>query len=135
MTQTAQVKQYIYDWLVGLKIGMVFQDRKPMDDTTKTRDKRTYIIYYFENGLEDMGGWFEGVCTVILGARDEVRFTSPELQLAAAEKILMAEFDKNDDANGVSCVAIEKIDDGPDGVGNHEYVYQFDVRAEKRPDE
>lgn len=131
MNQTSQIKQYIYNWLVGLQIGEVFQDRKTLDDTTKIRDKRTYIIFTFENGIEDLGGFFRGECTVVIGARDIVRQTSPELYLAASEATLLAQFDKNDTTNGISMIDIDKVDDGFDGVANHEYVYVFTVLAEK----
>lgn len=131
MTQTSQIKQYIYNWLTGLDIGQVFLDRRPMDDTSKMRAKRTYVIFYFEEGIEDRGGFFEGECTVVLGARDVVRFTSPEVILAEVEYKFLAEFDKNDTNNGISLIAVDKVDDGPDNVGNHEYVYKFTVYAEK----
>lgn len=135
MTQTAQIKQYMYDWLCGLNIGPVFEDSKPMDDTTKSRVKRTYVKYLFEGAIEDMGGYFQGDLTIIIGARDAVRFVSAELVLAEAEKTLTAQFiggeDRNDTENGVSMTGLTKVDEGFDQVGNHEYVYSCTVYVEK----
>ena len=50
-----QILKYLYDFLNGLKIGDVFQDKKPYDDTTKQKKDRTYLVYTFPNGIDDMG--------------------------------------------------------------------------------
>lgn len=134
MKSEAGVKKYIYDWLVGLGIGPVFQDRKPFDDTTKLRNIRTYIVYDFPNGLEDQGPWYRGICTVYIGCRDKDRFV-PDLQTLdkVCEKFLY-EFNHNDDEKGVNLIDVQYEDDYSDGVGNHEYVYSFDVFASKDPE-
>jgi hypothetical protein len=131
MQSEAGVKKYIYDWLVGLNIGRVFQDRMPYDDTSKLSGTRSYIIYDFPDGIEDQGAWFFGSCRVVLGCRDKSRFVA---DLATLDKIcgtFRNEFDKNDDANGISCIDLQYVDDYSDDVGNHEYQYLFDVYAKK----
>lgn len=134
MKSEAGVKKYIYDWLVGLGIGPVFQDRKPFDDTTKLRNIRTYIVYDFPDGIEDQGPWYRGICTVYIGCRDKDRFV-PDLQTLdkVCEKFL-SEFNHNDDEKGVNLIDVQYENDYSDGVGNHEYVYSFDVFASKDPE-
>lgn len=131
MQSEAGIKKYIYDWLVGLNIGRVFQDRMPYDDTTKLQNKRTYIIYDFPEGIEDQGAWFYGQCRVIIGCRDKQRFVADLATLDEACGKFRGEFDKNDDEAGMSMIDVQYIDDYPDEVGNHEYQYIFDVYASK----
>lgn len=134
MRTEAGIKKYIYDWLVGLKIGKVFQDRKPFDDTTKLRNLRTYIVFDFPDGLIDQGPWYRGICTVCIGCRDEIRFEPDLLVLDKACAKFLAEFNKNDYENGINLIDVEYENDYSDGVGNHEYQYSFDVFAEKEPE-
>lgn len=131
MTSEAGVKKYIYDWLLGLNIGRVFQDRMQYDDTTKLKGKRTYIVYDFPEGIEDQGAWLYGQCRVCIGCRDKERFVADLATLDAACSVFKSEFDKNDDEAGVSLIDVQYIDDYPDDVGNHEYQYIFDVYAKK----
>ena len=131
MTSEAGLKKYIYDWLVGLGIGPVFQDRKPFDDTTKLRNIRTYIVYDFPDGIEDQGPWYRGICTVCIGCKDKERFVADLATLDAVCAKFKAEFEKNDEENNVHCLDCEFEDDYSDGVGNHEYRYSFDVFASK----
>lgn len=128
----AGVKKYIYDWLVGLNIGPVLQDRKPFDDTTKLRNLRTYIVYDFPDGIEDAGPWYYGQCVVCIGCRDKERFVADLTVLDGACAKLKKCFDINDDANSVSLIGLEFVDDYSDGVGNHECRYVFDVYANKQ---
>ena len=131
MKSEAGLKKYIYDWLVGLNIGPVFMDRKPFDDTTKLRNIRTYIVMDFPDGILDQGPWYRGICTVYIGCRDKDRFV-PDLEtLDRVSQKFLDEFEKNDYENGVNCISVEFEDDYSDGVGNHEYVYSFDVFASK----
>ena len=134
MNSEAGVKKYIYDWLVGLGIGPVFQDRKPFDDTTKLRNIRTYIVYDFPDGIEDQGPWFYGVCTVCIGCRDKDRFVADLATLDKACAKFTEEFNHNDYKNNVNCIGVEFEDDYSDEVGNHEYRYSFDVYASKDPE-
>ena len=134
MKSEAGVKKYIYDWLVGLNIGQVFQDRKPFDDTTKQRSIRTYMIYDFPDGIEDQGPWFYGVCIVCVGCRDKERFVADLNTLDKACATFLAEFNHNDDENKVYCIAPELDNDYSDNVGNHEYRYSFEVYASKDPE-
>ena len=134
MKSEAGLKKYIYDWLVGLKIGPVFQDRKPFDDTTKQRDIRTYIIYDFQDGIVDQGPWFRGICTVWIGCRDKARFVADLETLDKVCAKFLAEFNHNDTENNVHCIDVEFEDDYSDMVGNHECVYTFDVFASKDPE-
>lgn len=131
MTSEAGVKKYIYEWLVGLDIGPVMQDRRPFDDTTKLRDKRTYIVVDFHDGIEDQHSWYYGQCTVCIGCRDKERFVADLTTLDAVCSKFLAEFDKNDEENGISCISVDYVDDYSDNVGNHEYQYVFDVYASK----
>lgn len=134
MRTEAGLKKYIYDLLVGLNIGPVFQDRKPFDDTTKQRAIRTYILVDFPNGIEDQGPWYYAQCSVNIGCRDKDRFVA---DLATLDKCCMKFreiFDYNDDPHGMSCIDVEFIEDFSDGVGNHEYQYIFDVYAQKWPE-
>ena len=131
MTSEAGVKKYIYDWLVGLDIGRVYQDRMALNDTTKLQEKRTYVIYDFPEGIEDQGPWFYGQCTVCIGCRDKKKYIADLATLDKACSIFKDEFDKNDEAEGISCIDVQYIDDYPDGAGNHEYQYIFDVYASK----
>jgi hypothetical protein len=118
-----------------LQIGPVFQDRKPIDDTTKLRDKRTYIVVDFPEGIEDQGPWHYGLCRVNIGCRDKERFVADLETLDKISAKFLDEFDKNDEENGVSCIDVEFEDDFSDGVQNHEYQYIFDVYAQKWLDE
>lgn len=127
----AGLKQYIYDWLKRLTIGQVFLDRKPFDDTTKSRDQRTYVIFDFPDGIIDEGPWFYGSCRVCIGCRDQERFVPKMDSLARACDKFRSAFDRNDDIEGVDCIDVEYIDDYSDDVGNHEFVYVFDVYAQK----
>lgn len=131
MQSEAGIKKYIYDWLVGLDIGRVFQDRMPYDDTTKLTGSRAYIIYDFPHGVEDQGAWFYGQCRVCVGCKDRYRFIADLETLDSACSRFRAEFDKNDDGAGISCIDLQYIDDYPDDVGNHEFQYVFDVYARK----
>lgn len=134
MKSEAGVKKYIYEWLVGLKIGPVFQDRKPFDDTTKLRNIRTYIVMDFPDGLMDQGPWFRGICTVYIGCRDKDRFV-PDLEtLDRVCAVFTSQFNHNDDENHINLIDCQYEDDYSDGVGNHEYVYSFDVFASKDPE-
>ena len=134
MKSEAGLKKYIYDWLDGLHIGPVFQDRKPFDDTTKLRTDRTYIVYDFPDGITDQGPWFRGICTVWIGCRDKERFVADLETLDKVCAKFLAEFEHNDYENGVSLIDVEFEDDYSDGVGNHEYVYSFDCFASKDPE-
>ena len=131
MQSEAGIKKYIFDWLAGLKIGRVFQDRMPYDDTTKLQNKRTYIIYDFPEGIEDQGPWFYGQCRVIIGCRDKSRFVADLTTLDEACGIFRGQFDKNDDEAGISLIDVQYIDDYPDEIGNHECQYIFDVYSSK----
>ena len=131
MTSEAGLKKYIYDWLVGLNIGPVFQDRKPFDDTSKLRNLRTYIVYDFPDGIEDQGPWYRGICEVCIGCRDKERFVADLATLDKACAKFLAEFNHNDDEKGVNLIDVQFEDDYSDGVGNHEYRYSFDVFASK----
>jgi hypothetical protein len=131
MNSEAGIKKYIYEWLVGLDIGPVFQDRKPLDDTTKLRSQRTYIVYDFPNGIEDQGPWYYGICSVCIGCRDKARFVA---DLSTLDKVcakFLEEFPKNDLEQKVSIIGVEFEDDYSDGVANHEYQYSFEVYASK----
>ena len=127
----AGIKKYIYDWLVGLKLGRVLQDRKPFDNTEKLRDIRTYIVYDFPEGIEDQGPWYRGICRVCIGCRDKERFVADMDTLTKACSKFRAEFDKNDEEQGISLIDVEFVDDYSDEVGNHEFQYLFDVFASK----
>lgn len=131
MTSEAGIKKYIYDWLVGLNIGRVLQDRLAINDSSKLQNKRTYVVYDFPEGIEDQGAWFYGQCQVCIGCRDKNKYIADLKTLDAACSVFKAEFDKNDDENGISCIDVQYIDDYPDGEGNHEYQYIFDVFASK----
>ncbi len=131
MKSEAGVKKYIYEWLTGLGIGPVFQDRKPFDNTTKLRDLRTYIVYDFPDGIEDNGMFYRGMCTVYIGCRDTERFVADLTKLDKACSRFLEEFDYNDEEKGVSCIDVLFDGDDSDGIGNHEYRYSFDVFASK----
>ena len=131
MKSEAGVKKYIYDWLVGLGIGPVFQDRKPFDDTTKLRNIRTYIVVDFPKGIEDQGPWYRGICVVYIGCRDKERFVANLDVLDKACTKFLEQFDYNDEENGVSLIDVIFDGDDSDDVGNHEYRYSFDVFASK----
>jgi hypothetical protein len=131
MQSEAGIKKYIYDWLVGLNIGRVFQDRMPYDDTSKLSNNRSYIIYDFPDGIEDQGAWFFGVCRVCIGCRDKSRFVADLATLDKNCGVFHNEFDKNDNEAGISCIDLQYVDDYSDDIGNHEYQYLFDVYAQK----
>lgn len=131
MTSESGIKKYIYDWLIGLNIGRVFQDRIPYDDTTKLSNKRTYIIYDFPNGIEDQGPWWYGQCRISIGCRDKERFVADMKTLDEVCSKFRHEFDKNDEEAGVSLIDVQYVNDYPDEVGNHECQYIFDVYAKK----
>ena len=135
MTSEAGVKKYIYDWLVGLNIGQVTTDRMPFDDTTKQRKERTYIVMDFPDGIEDQGPWFRGICVVCIGCRDKVRFVADLDTLDKVCSKFLAQFNHNDDENGINLIDVQYEDDYSDGVGNHEYRYSFDVFASKDPEQ
>lgn len=126
----ASIKEYIYTWLSNLGIGPVFMDRKAFDDTTKIRQKRSYIVVDFPDGIIDMGPWYEATCVVFVGCRDKERFVPDYGTLDAVCGKFKAEFDRNDDIEGISCIDVEYIDDYPN-IDNHEYQYQFDIYARK----
>lgn len=129
MTSEAGIKKYIYDWLVGLNLGPVFQDRKPWDDTTKLRNLRTYIVYDFPDGIEDQGPWWRGQCMVAVGCRDKQRFIADLNTLDKACTKFLNEFDKVDEDNGIDLIDVEFLGDTPYGADDHEYQYAFDVFA------
>ncbi|MCM1443605.1 MAG: hypothetical protein NC083_08780 [Muribaculum sp.] len=124
-----QIMKYIYDWLVGLDIGEVFQDRKPYDDTTKQRSKRGYIVFTFNDGIEDMGPFFHGVCSVAIGCRDKAHFVADMITLGEMVETFRQPFDYND--NDMHLIDLEYIDLYSDDMGNHEHRYVFDVFADK----
>jgi hypothetical protein len=132
MTSEAGIKKYIYDWLVGLNLGPVFQDRKPWDDTTKLRNLRTYIVYDFPDGIENEGPWFHGICTVCIGCRDKEKFVADMTTLDNACTKFLDKFDWNDEENGVLMIDPEYDSDYSDGVGNHEYRYFFEIYIDKK---
>lgn len=127
----SEIMKYIYDWLVGLNIGPVFQDRKPFGDTTKQRSIRTYIVFEFQNGIDDLNAYFQGVCTVYIGCRDSVKFLADMKELDKACKVFLNEFEKNDEKEGMHCIGVEQVDYYSDEIGNHEYQFTFDVFADK----
>ncbi len=127
----SEIMKYIYDWLVGLNIGPVFQDRKPFGDTTKLRSIRTYIVFEFQNGIDDLNAFYHGECTVYIGCRDEKKFVADMNVLDKACKVFLNEFEKNDEAEGMHCLDVEQVDYYSDEVGNHEYQFIFDVFADK----
>ena len=134
MKSEAGLKKYIYDWLVGLNIGPVFQDRKQQDDTTKLRKERTYIVMDFPDGIVDQGGWYRAICVVCIGCRDKVNFVPNLEKLDEVCAKFIESFEYNDEENNVSLLDCQFEDDYPDGAGNHEYRYSFDVFASKDPD-
>lgn len=131
------ILKYIYDFLVGLNIGDVFQDRKPYDDTSKQREKRTYIVYTFPNGIEDMGPFFEGVCTVQVGCRDRAHFVADMPTLTKATDVVYKALgnDVVDRENGINLIDLNQDDFYSDDMGNHEFLFSFDVLAEKREED
>lgn len=130
----AGLKKYIYDWLEGLNIGPVFMDRKQQDDKTKLRKERTYIVMDFPDGIMDQGPWFRGICVVCIGCKDKALYVPDLATLDKVSAKFLAEFPHNDDENGVNLIDVEFEDDYPDGVGNHEFRYSFDVFASKGAD-
>lgn len=124
-----EIMKYIYDWLVGLNIGDVFQDRKPYDDTTKQRPKRGYIVFTFEGGIEDLGPFFHGVCNVSLGCRDKSHFVADMTTLGSMSDVFRSQFDYNKD--GMHIIDIDYQDIYSDDMGNHEHRYVFEVFADK----
>ena len=122
--------KYIYDWLVGLNIGEVFMDRKPYDDTTKQRPKRTYIVFTFNSSLEDRGAFWQGACSVTIGCRDKAHFVADMNTLDEATKKFLKEFDKNDETNHIHLFNVGQDYFDSDDMGNHEYQYTFDVIAD-----
>lgn len=124
-----EIIKYIYDWLVGLDIGEVLQDRKPYDDTTKQRPKRGYIVFTFEKGIEDMGGFFGGDCYVSLGCRDNAHFIADMNTLGKMSEVFRAQFDYNKD--DMHMIDLEYLDLYSDDIGNHEHRYVFTVFADK----
>lgn len=124
------IMKYIYDWLVGLNIGEVFMDRKPYDDTTKQRPKRTYIVFTFNSSLEDRGAFWQGACSVTIGCRDKAHFVADMNTLDEATKKFLKEFDKNDETNHIHLFNVGQDYFDSDDMGNHEYQYTFDVIAD-----
>lgn len=131
MRSEADIMKYIYDWLVGLNIGKVLQDREPFADTTGMRNRRTYIVYSFPDGIDDCNAFWQGTCVVCIGCRDKEKFVADMENLVPAVNKFIAEFDKNDEVNGVHCVGVQQTDFYSDKVGNHEYQYVFDVYADR----
>lgn len=131
MTSQADIMKYIYDWLAGLNIGKVLQDREPFADTTEMRNLRTYIVYSFPDGIEDQNAFWQGVCVVNIGARDKRKFIADMESLTPAVNKFVAEFDKVDEENGIDCTGLQQVDFFSDKVGNHEYQFVFDVFADK----
>lgn len=132
-----KILKYIYDYLVGLDIGDVFQDRKPYDDTSKQRAKRTYIVYTFPNGIDDMGPFYHGVCTVQIGCRDRAHFVADMPSLIAATDVLHRSLSSDivDEAHGIQMIDLNQDDFYSDDMGNHEFLYSFDVYANKRSED
>lgn len=124
------ILKYIYDWLVGLNIGEVFMDRKPYDDTTKQRPKRTYIVFTFNSSLEDRCAFWQGACSVTIGCRDKAHFVADMNTLDEATKKFLKEFDKNDETNHIHLFNVGQDYFDSDDMGNHEYQYTFDVIAD-----
>ena len=124
------IMKYIYDWLVGLNIGEVFMDRKPYDDTTKQRPKRTYIVFTFNSTLEDRDAFWQGACSVTIGCRDKAHFVADMNTLDEATKKFLREFDKNDETNHIHLLNVGQDYFDSDDMGNHEYQYTFDVIAD-----
>lgn len=124
------IMKYIYDWLVGLNIGEVFMDRKPYDDTTKQRPKRTYIVFTFNSTLEDRYAFWQGACSVTIGCRDKAHFVADMNTLDEATKKFLKEFDKNDETNNIHLFNVGQDYFDSDDMGNHEYQYTFDVIAD-----
>lgn len=131
MKTEAGLKKYIYDWLVGLGLGVVLMDRKAMDDTTKFKTIRTYIVVDFPDGIWDEGPWFRANCTVCIGARDKSRFVADLETLDKACAKFLEQFDMNDDEHGVNLIDVEFVDDYAVGADDHEFQYVFDVFATK----
>lgn len=131
MQSQADIMKYIYDWLVGLRIGKVFQDREPFADTTAMRNLRTYIVYSFPDGIEDCNAFWQGTCVVYIGCRDKQKFVADMASLTPAVNKFIAEFDKNDEENGIDCIDVQQVDFYSDKIGNHEYQFVFDVFADK----
>ena len=129
-----QILKYLYDFLNGLKIGDVFQDKKPYDDTTKQKKDRTYLVYTFPNGIDDMGPFYQGVCVVQLGCRDRAHFVAdmPTL-IRATDKLYEALGDDHlDKEAGINMIDFNQDDFYSDNMGNHEFLFSFHVFAEKR---
>ena len=131
MKTTTEIRKYIEDWLVGLNIGPVYQDSRTVDDTTKTRNRRTYVVYYFENGIDDIDCWFVGQCTVWIGCRDKEPGKADLKTLKEATNKFVDKFEVNDDANGINLMDCQEVDYRYDNIGNHECQYVFDVQAWK----
>lgn len=131
MKSEAGVKKYIYEWLVGLNIGPVYQDRMLLDDKTKLRKERTYIVMDFPDGIADQGPWFRAICVVCIGCKDQKNFIPDLDTLDKVCATFQESFPYNDDKNNVSLIDVQFEDDYPDGSGNHEYRYSFDVFASK----
>lgn len=125
------IMKYVYDWLVGLKIGEVFQDRKPYDDTTKQRSNRCYIVFTFDDPVSDYDVYFRGTCSVVIGCRDKAHFVADMVTLDAAVQKFVGAFDVNDDEAGVRLLDVEQQLFDSDDMGNHEYVFTFDVFGDK----
>lgn len=131
MKSEAGLKKYIYDWLVGLNLGTVLMDRKAMDDTTKLKQHRTYIVVDFPDGIWDEGPWFRANCVVCLGSRDKSRYVPDLDTLDKMSTKFMEQFNRNDDENGVNLIDVEFVGDYPMGSDDHECQYTFDVFGSK----
>ena len=131
MKTEAGLKKYIKDWLVGLNLGVVLMDRRAMDDTTKMKAIRTYIVVDFPDGIWNEGPWFRANCTVCIGSRDKARFVADLETLDKACAKFLEQFDYNDDENGVSMIDVEFVEDYAVGSDDHECQYVFDVIAER----
>lgn len=131
MKTEAELKKYIFDWLTKLNLGVVLQDRKAMDDTTKVKQLRTYIVVDFPDGMWDEGAWFRANCTVCIGARDKSRYVADLETLDKACAKFLSQFDYKNDKDGVYFIDVEYVDDYANGSDDHEYQYIFDVFANK----
>lgn len=131
MKNQAEVMYELYNWLNGLGIGPVFQDRKPFGDTTKQRSSRTYIVFQVPDGIEDQNAYFRGVCNVCIGCRDKEKFKADMQTLDDACKKFLEQFDMNNEETGLHCHDVEQVDFYSDDIGNHEYLFVFDVFADK----
>lgn len=139
MKSELDIRIYIQNWLEGLKLGPVLQDRKQLDDVTKLRDVRTYIFFDLPEGVTDQGPWFSGMCTLSIGSRDQYRGKRDAGVLEKAVIKFQQEFERDghtdtldDRENGISFIDMECVGVSPVGRDSHEYQFVFDVIAEKR---